>query len=142
LDALQDIRARNARNERVGNAVDLLDRIEVDEPVTEEDLQKQLEDEEDERLVRQVFSKVDVPSNASPSSSSTPVEAPVVQSQVTVKRKADGEEPDLHSLLPDSTRALISSKTTLPPAAKKKRMDGKNSLGIKVVKGKGKAVPV
>jgi hypothetical protein len=136
LDALQDIRARNARNERVGQGIDMLDRIEVEEPVTEEDLRRQAEEDEDEWLVRQVFSKVDVPGQPS-----LAVEGPVARTQMTVKRKADGEEPDLHALLPDSTRALISSKAVIvPAAAKKKKTGGKNSLGIKVVKGKGQAV--
>jgi hypothetical protein len=134
LDALQDIRARNARNERVGQAIDLLDKIEVDEEVTEEDLQRRVEDEEDEKLVRHYFSKVDLPGQ----SSSSTVDGSVARPQMTVKRKADGAEPDIHSLLPDSARALISSKTTSLPMAKKKKTDGKNTLGIKVVKGKGK----
>ena len=52
LDALQDIRARNARNERVGHSVDLLDRLGMEEIEAEEDEEKRKADEEDERLVR------------------------------------------------------------------------------------------
>lgn len=153
LDALQDIRARNARNERVGQSADILDRIGMEEIETEEDRQRTLEEEEDEKLVRQVFSKVAVPgmsahpatqptSSSTPDSSSpSPATQDIAAPQMTVKRKADGLEPDLHTLLPESTRTLISSKASLLPSIKKKKTDSKNSLGIKVVKGKGK-VPV
>lgn len=153
LDALQDIRARNARNERVGQSVDLFDMIGLEEIETEEDRQRKHEEEEDEQLVRQVFSKVALPgmssqavsSNAAPvdesatGSTTPPDAAPAPVPQMTVKRKADGLEPSLHALLSESTRDLISSKASLLPAAKKKKNDGKNSLGIKIVKGKGKA---
>jgi hypothetical protein len=56
LDALQDIRARNARNERVGE--DKLQKLfePIEEP-DEEELERRKADEEDEALVRQVFSK-------------------------------------------------------------------------------------
>ena len=40
LDALQDIRARNARNERVGQDVDLEARITPQEVETEEDMER------------------------------------------------------------------------------------------------------
>ena len=123
LDALQDIRARNARNERVGQSVDLLARINTQEIEDEETAERERLEEEDEKLVREVFSKVAVPSG----SEETKV--------VTVKRKADNVEPSLQSLLPDSARALITS-VSLQPAVKKKRLDvkGKTALGIKVVK--------
>ena len=58
---------------------------------------------------------------------------------VTVKRKADGDEPDLHSLLPESTRTLISSKIATMPVVKKRKTDMKNSLGIKIKKAPAKA---
>jgi len=112
LDALQDIRARNARNERVGQSVDLLARINTQEIEDEETAERERLEEEDEKLVREVFSKVAVPSG----SEETKV--------VTVKRKADNVEPSLQSLLPDSARALITS-VSLQPAAKKKRLDVK-----------------
>ncbi|EPS97366.1 hypothetical protein FOMPIDRAFT_1025105 [Fomitopsis schrenkii] len=146
LDALQDIRARNARNERVGQSVDLLERGGVEEIETEEDRQKKLEEEEDERLVREIFQKIpavgsSAASGSSGESSQSPdaTPAPVV----TLKRKAEGAEPDLKSLLPEETRALISSKTsfTSAPPVKKKKTDMKNSLGIKINKGKGVAKP-
>lgn len=143
LDALQDIRARNARNERVGHSVDLLARIGMEEVEDEEDAEQRRLEEEDEKLVRQVFSKVAMPTAAN-SVNITPLldtsEAPVLATEpavVTVKRKADDIEPSLHSLLPESTRALIGPKSTVTPV-KKKKLDSKNTLGIKLVK-KGKA---
>ncbi|KAJ7502958.1 CWC16 protein [Mycena galericulata] len=143
LDALQDIRARNARNERVGNSsVDLLARIGVEELENEEDMERKRIEEEDEKLVREVFTKVTMPA----SSSSLPVaegeetpEAPA-PTVVTVKRKAEDIEPSLLSLLPDSARSLISSKTSAIHTMKKAKVDNKKSLGIVVKKGKAKAV--
>ncbi|KAG8217205.1 hypothetical protein J3R82DRAFT_5289 [Butyriboletus roseoflavus] len=113
LDALQDIRARNARNERVGHSVDMVARVRAEDLETEEDQLRREEEEEDEKLVREVFSKVSMPAplggQSSSSSSGSPSEASTFQ-PVTVKRKAGDIEPDLHSLLPESTRELISSK--------------------------------
>ena len=127
LDALQDIRARNARNERVGQSVDLVARITADEVETEEDLERKRAEEEDERIVRQVFSKVSVPV-AGPSGS----QGEDAEKTVTVKRKADGDEPELRSLLSEDSRALISSKVAAIPVLKKRKTDSKNSLGIKI----------
>ncbi|KAH9487180.1 protein CWC16 [Psilocybe cubensis] len=124
LDALQDIRARNARNERVGASDDLLSRLAMREVEDEEDKEKKRLEEEDEKLVEQVFSKV-------PASGST---------TVTVKRKADDYEPPAHTLLSDSARSLIASTATLQ-AAKKQKTNAKNSLGIKVLKKPAKAKP-
>jgi hypothetical protein len=174
LDALQDIRARNARNERLahraldgGEEVDMVARIRQGEVETEEERRRREEDEEDELLVRQVFSRVALPGSsssaavaaaaadpgpstaraasrsASPepgsSASATPPAATAAPArQVTVKRKADGAEPDLHALLPDSAKELISSKVSELHAAKKKKTDSKKALGIKI--GKSKAV--
>lgn len=118
LDALQDIRARNARNERVGLSDDLLARIGLEEEETEEDAEKKRLEEEDERLVQEVFSKVSTSGN----------------SVMTVKRKADDHEPPLRSLLSESTRSLIASHSSLAPAAKKRKHTGRSLLGIKVVK--------
>lgn len=139
LDALQDIRARNARNERVGQSVDLLANIDVEELENEEDRERKRLEEEDEKLVRQVFSKVSMPIRPDLSSSGTgtggtPDSGPIM---VTVKRKADYIEPPLHSLLSESARAQIASKVSAPIPSKKAKLA--SSLGIKVVKGKGKA---
>jgi len=117
LDALQDIRARNARNERVGLSEDLLARVGLEEE-TEDDAERKRLEEEDERLVQEVFSKVSTSGN----------------SIVTVKRKADDPESPLHNLLSESTRSLIASHSSLAPATKKRKPAGKNLLGIKVVK--------
>ncbi len=125
LDALQDIRARNARNERTGHSVDLLARIKVQDIEDEEKAEQQKLEEEDEKLVQEVFSKVAMPVSGSDGTT-----------VVTVKRKADDVEPSLSSLLPDSTRALIAS-TSLQPAAKKKKA---NTLGIKVKRAKAKVL--
>jgi len=124
LDALQDIRARNARNERVGQTDDILSRIAREEVETEEDLERKRLEEEDEKLVEEVFSKV--PASGASSSS------------VTVKRKADDVEPPVASLLSESARALIATHATTSILAKKRKAETKNSLGIKVVKKKTK----
>jgi len=143
LDALQDIRARNARYERVGHSVDLVARMGMEEVENEEDRERKILEEEDEKLVREVFSKVALPvattSQLPSTSEDDPEEEPdALPSVVTVKRKADDSEPELHSLLGDSARALITSKIPAMHIAKKKRPDVKNSLGIKLVKkGKG-----
>ncbi len=121
LDALQDIRARNARNERVGNSS--VDLMEMEEIETAEDLERKKLEEEDEKLVRQVFSKI-------PDSGGG-------DAVITVKRKADDIEPTVESLLPDSAKALISSK-----AQKKPKLEAKNKLGIKMVKKKPAAKAV
>jgi hypothetical protein len=118
LDALQDIRARNARNERVGHSDDLLSRLALQEVEEEEDAERKRLEEEDEKLVEEVFSKVQ--GSAGPS-------------LVTVKRKADDKEPPAHALLSSSARALITS-SVIAPATKKRKADAKNTLGIKVVK--------
>jgi hypothetical protein len=140
LDALQDIRARNARNERVGHSVDLDARIRVEDLETEEDQRRREEDEEDEKLVREVFSKVSmpIPSGGQSSSSSESQPEASTSQPVTLKRKAGDIEPNLHSLLPESTRELINSKATVTTSlAKKPKPDLKFKLGIKVAK-KGK----
>ncbi len=120
LDALQDIRARNARNERVGQSADVLSQIARKEVESEEDAERKRLEAEDEKLVEEVFAKV--PSAAGPS-------------VVTVKRKADDVEPPAHSLLSEAARALIKSHAAAQ-VAKKRKTDGKSSLGIKVLKKK------
>lgn len=117
LDALQDIRARNARNERVGLSEDIFARVGLEEE-TEDDAERKRLEKEDERLVQEVFSKVSTSGN----------------SIVTVKRKADDPESPLHNLLSESTRSLIAFHSSLAPATKKRKPAGKNLLGIKVVK--------
>ncbi|KAL4065336.1 CWC16 protein [Scleroderma yunnanense] len=143
LDALQDIRARNARNDRVGKAVDLVARITAGEVESEEDRQRKLEEEEDEMLVRQVFAKVSMPTPSGLSSvagSSDDASKEESSSRtVVVKRKADDIEPDIHTLLSSSTRdsGPTNSASTPTPTTKKPKSDLKNKLGIKIAK-KGK----
>ncbi|KZS98107.1 DUF572-domain-containing protein [Sistotremastrum niveocremeum HHB9708] len=122
LDALQDIRARNARLERAGQSEELLGRIgltgdDESEEEDEETKQKKLEDEEDEKLVREVFSRV-----------------PKDEGAVVIKRKADSLEES------GSTPAPAKPVTSGPIVVAKKRKVGSNSLGIKIGKGKGKAI--
>lgn len=142
LDALQDIRARNARNERAaagGQTVDLVERLGKEEVEEEEERERRLAEEEDDKLVRQVFSRVTVPGPSTTSFSRSL--SPDAVGIVTVKRKADGDEPDIHSLLSESKRSLLAPKgTSAMPTAKRKRAES-NILGIKL-KGKGKAVKV
>lgn len=125
LDALQDMRARNARNERVGQSNDLVSRLALQEVETEEEALKRRLEEEDEKLVQEVFSKIPTFSDSG-------------TSVVTVKRKADDNEPPAHTLLSSSARALIAT-TVVTSAVKKRRTEGKNLLGIKVVKKANKA---
>lgn len=139
LDALQDIRARNARNERLGQSVDLLERIGIEEIETEEDKERKLAEEEDEKLVREVFAKVPAPGPSSSNGAGSSQSGDASETIITVKRKAGAEEPDLQSLLPESARALLSVKSSIgAPPVKKKKVEGKNALGIKL-KGKTKA---
>ena len=112
--------------------------------MTDEDRQRKLDEEEDEKLVREVFSKVSMPV-AGPSGSGSvadSVSAAKQEKLVTVKRKAEGDEPDLHSLLPEPTRALIASKVAAVPMVKKRKIDSKNSLGIKIKRPSAKSAAV
>ncbi|KLO19202.1 DUF572-domain-containing protein [Schizopora paradoxa] len=154
LDALQDIRARNARNERVaaGGSTDLVDKLARQEEEDEEQREKRLADEEDERLVQEVFSKVRA--GGVGSSSSVPLEDGTSSDEkdaeesaptLTIKRKAEGEAPDLHQLLAEKEeKSAPVNKPAVPavPSFKKQKMDLTKSLGIKIKKGKGKAIPV
>ncbi|KAG1730407.1 uncharacterized protein EDB91DRAFT_1085462 [Suillus paluster] len=123
--------AENAQNECVGQAVDLVAQLTAEEEETEEDREWRLAEEEDERLVREVFSKVSMPtlSGSSPvaaeSSGDTSIE-PTAPQLVTIKWKVDDIEPDLHN-----------AKSVGVPPAKKPKSDLKNKLGIKIAK-KGK----
>ena len=82
------------------------------------------EEEEDEKLVREVFSKVHVPTPGSSDASGSAV--------ITVKRKADQlDAARATNSLPPSIASSVASVSA--PAAKKKKVDGK-SLGIKITK--------
>ena len=134
LDALHDIRARNARNERMGQTDDIITRIGREEVVNPEDEQRRREEEEDERLVREVFSKVSVPGAGPSHKSGEDSEEMPASTVVTVKRKADDVEPDLKSLLPESTRAMVNAMSSSIQPPKKKKVGNSKSLGIKLVK--------
>lgn len=138
LDALQDIRARNARNERVGQSVDLVARLTVEEVETEEERERRLAEEEDERLVREVFAKVPMPvpgaSSLATDGSGDLSDEATPPPLITVKRKADDVEPELRNLLPESTRAALDIKSLGAPPVKKSKSDLKNKLGIKIAK--------
>lgn len=183
LDALGDIRARNARNERVAMGVmtgekDVLDRIARDEVEEEAMRAKRLEDEEDERLVREVFSRVVAGSGpiAGPSGlnggdgEEEEEEEPKQVAMMIVKRKAEGDEPDVLDLLSENAKALLQPSasspstqakksstagpsssgsgapkaSTIPSLAgvvvKKRKADASSALGIKVKKKKAVAV--
>jgi cell division protein FtsN len=134
LDALHDIRARNARNERMGQTDDIITRIGREEVVSPEDEQRRREEEEDERLVREVFSKVSVPGAGPSHKSGEDREEMPASTVVTVKRKADDVEPDLKTLLPESTRAMVNAMSSSIQPPKKKKVGNSKSLGIKLVK--------
>jgi len=135
LDALQDIRSRNARHERIGASMadgegldKVIQNIEIEE--TEEERLKRLAEEEDEKLVREVFSKVPSTSTsqAGPSNASS-------EEVITVKRKA-GAPPEPSSLLTSSA----SSKPAGPPPAKRQKGNLAASLGIKIKKKEVKSL--
>jgi Saf4/Yju2 protein len=138
LDALHDIRARNARNKRMRQWEDLIACIGREAVVSPEDEQRRREEEEDEKLVREVFSKVSGPGPGPSHKAEEDGEA--TSTVVTVKRKADDVEPDLNSLLPESTRAMVNAVSASLQPAKKKKAEPSKSLGIKLVKKKDKAV--
>jgi len=152
LDALQDIRARNARHERVAtgpSAEAALDaRPEAD--VDEEELKKQQEEEEDDAIVRQYFSKLPgastsgssksaVPTNPSADAtddgdandeSTDPPELPPESPEhtITIKRKADFLEPTLDAIISQAGKGAMPK---LVQPSKKKKTDMASKLGIK-----------
>ncbi len=145
LDALQDLRARNARLERVAAGDGAFDALDVrDEELDEEALRKKAKEDEDEEVVRRVFSKVPGPSPSSiggtssaasstsgrpdgddTSSNTTPS---IPSSSITIKRKADFLEPQLDSTIQNAVKAVMPKVT---PPAKKKKSEMVNALGIK-----------
>ena len=144
LDALQDIRARNARNERVAAAggSEMLDKIAKEEIEGEEEKAKRLADEEDEQLVREVFSKVRA-GGASGLGSALELEAEDAETEavstITIKRKADGDAPDIQQLLAESeskAKPPFRSPIPPPPSFKKQKTELTKSLGIKLKKAK------
>ncbi|CAG8483698.1 3452_t:CDS:2 [Funneliformis mosseae] len=117
LDALDEIRTRNARNERV-DADALLDKL-VEEDIIKEKSQEELLEEEDDKLAKSIFHDVDGD---------------------VVKRVADEEEPDLNQLLSDSAKTLLLPTFSSPggPSLVKRKHSG-SDLGIVVKKKKNEA---
>jgi len=136
LDALQDIRARNARNERVHRTGEAAELLQPPETLTEEEIERQRAEEEDEKLIRQVFSRVDGPSTSS-SLLQGDGEAGEEKKPIIVKRKAElleEEDTDSKSSTPSLSRLIPQVQVT-----KKRKNELAKSLGIKVGKGKGPA---
>lgn len=142
LDALQDIRSRNARHERIGAALadddgglERIVRLKGDEEEQEEDeetKQRRLEEEEDEKIVREVFSKVPAPTTVG-ASRSTPEAGPSSEPTITVKRKA-GALPDRDDLSRPGSSSVAGSSKAVEPPPKRKKTDLAASLGIKIKK--------
>lgn len=120
LDALDEIRTRNARNERV-DADALLDKL-VDQDNVKEKSQEELLEEEDSKLAKVIFHNIDGD---------------------TVKRVADDDEPDLKQLLSDSAKSLLLPKFSSDAKndvegslAKRKQKRPGSEIGIVVKKRK------
>lgn len=125
LDALQDIRARNARHERVagGSAAEeaLEARALVEREENEEDRRRRIEDEEDDLIVGQYFTKVAAdPSTADPSSSSS-----ILSTSTAVPPLSDDSptstSPPISNIDPDSIPQLPSSSSIAPSTITIKR---------------------
>lgn len=155
LDALQDIRARNARHERVaaGPAAEAALEARLEVVVDEAELKRKQEEEEDDAIVRQYFSKIpDASTPASSSKSNVPASLPAnpthdygdvitesadpaalppesSQHMITVKRKADFLEPGLDAMMSQAAQAAMP-KISQP--SKKKKADLAGKLGVRV----------
>ncbi|KDN38094.1 DUF572-domain-containing protein [Tilletiaria anomala UBC 951] len=131
-DMLQDIRTRNARNERLD-----IDTVTVSlekgkgRSLNPEAEEQRLAEEEDELLVRKYFAPV-LQSDVSPSEDSveTPKDekrSPSIRKPVMAVKRAISEEPDPASLLSERARAqLVAAKSALPAVKKRKA----NPFGI------------
>lgn len=144
LDALQDLRARNARLERMAAGDSALDALEDrDEVLDEEALRKKVEEEEDEEIVRRVFSKVTGPSaltfdgtssltssttgGPDDNSTSSNTHPSTSSPSITIKRKADFLEPQLDFAIKNAVKAVMPKA----PPTKKKKSELGSALGIK-----------
>ncbi|RUP47973.1 hypothetical protein BC936DRAFT_145116 [Jimgerdemannia flammicorona] len=113
LDALDEIRTRNARNERV-DADDILDKLtEEDKTVVWSQLSR--EEEEDEELARSIFHTTDGES---------------------VKRLMEDDEPDPIELISSSAAAVSLPAFSAPVQTKKRKDNAFSSLGVLVKKKK------
>lgn len=172
LDALQDIRTRNARNERIDES-EILEELKKERERKErllkeqdpEEIERKRLEEEDEKLVRKYFNKIQdieleeelevegeeegkdqgiAESSKNGSSSTSTSTSKIIkrarpmedQDQDEVegffsKKSTLEKEPDLKSLLSESARAQLltkSSTSMAPPPSKKKK--GKSAFGI------------
>lgn len=132
MDALQDIRTRNARNERVGDTDEVLARLEAKKRERDllkgpspEELERMRQEEEDEILVRKHFGRDLAAAEASTSDAEqTPQSeqegahgSPAVETRgpsakpLTIKRARSDEEaddePDVTALLSERARAHL-----------------------------------
>lgn len=146
MDALQDIRSRNARMDRV-NVDDVLQHH-LDKgksKVSAEELERLQQEEEDEILVKKYFSRdlaeegssaktmpeessISALSSHSPDTPEDSASALPVATSISVKRaRAVGDdgteaEPDVTSLLSENARMhLLGTSTTKAPSSKKKK---------------------
>lgn len=118
LDALQDIRARNARHERVAGSSAAEEALEaramVDLAESEEDRKRRKEDAEDDLIVGQYFTKVAAdPSAAGPSTSSAPSTSATplpASASPTSAPNAESEETETESPLPSAHTPTITIK--------------------------------
>jgi len=154
LDKLQEIRNKNARNERADkdNVLDTISSrpaIEVDEEyeTLEAEATRKFEAEEDEAEVRRVFSRIPQPNQGVASielneaieeeaedGESTNITRPssVASTSSTIKRKLADVEPDALSLLSeDAKRFAASSAASAPSLSKKKKKAGDSAMAAK-----------
>jgi len=124
MDALQDIRTRNARFERVDTSA-VLDAVAQNKRPIEATVDAaDATHEEDEALVRKYFPKTP----AAPATDDASVEP--AGSEPTEKESSD-EPPPAASLLSDATRQQLRSiPPTSAPRPSTKRRRGPNALGI------------
>ena len=118
MDALSDIRTRNAKNERL-NIEDVLNKVgkSSTKELNEEDIQRMKDEEKDEEAVSKVFGKLKRSNDANGDDSEV----------VNVKRKLN--EPTLTSLLSESAQSSLKSRSIPNPQPKKKK---ESKLGIKL----------
>ena len=107
---------------------DLIARIGCEVVVNPEHEQRRRE--EDEKLVREVFSKVSVPGPGPSHKIGEGEEGEATSTVVTLSNV----ELDLKSLLPESTRAVVNAMSASLQPAQTKKAEASKSLGIKLVK--------
>lgn len=124
LDALQDIRARNARHERVavGSAAEVALDARIEPAVDEEELKRIQEEEEDDAIVWQYFSKVAGPV---PSSSRSNTESGAGSSSSTVA--AHNSAGDSREEEDDPVVRQYSSEVTSIPISGPSNADPRSS---------------